>query len=194
MKNGKNRKEKNMISTQVDKNSSKLAKTHNKMKQSISVESATSELRRLFIILISIVVIICVFYIITLLVTRKNQTLKYQTNNEVSQISYTDILVSDVLLKDGSYYVLVKNSEDVYMNLYELYISSYISLEEHLPFYYVDLNDAFNQRYKSDQSNFSPENLKFKDTTLLKVSNHMIEASYDNNISISEHLKSLVAK
>ena len=158
----------------------------------VETVSATDELRKLSTILIVIVGVICVFYIITVIVTKNNQNLQYQLSDNISQISYTDILASDILKKDVTYYVLVKEKDEPYISLYETYISSYIAKEDYLNVYYVDLNDALNQNYKAVESNFDISNLKFKDTTLLKIANGSIESVYNNNNSINQHLKSLI--
>ena len=194
MTKAKNSKSKSISSTKVEKNSTKTVTTKKVQKQNVPVESATNELRKLSTILISIVGIICIFYIITVIVTKNNNSLQYQISDEISQISYTDILASDILRKDGTYYVLVKDSNDAYISLYETYITSYTSSEEHLQIYSVDLNDALNQDYKSKQNNLSSEKLQFKGTTLLKISNNAIEASYEDSTSINVHLKSLVVE
>ena len=184
--------------TKTKNNKTKSVKSNKTVKktveQNVSVESAANELKKLSILLIVIIGVICFFYILTIIFTKKNQVLKYQNNEEISQISYTDILASDILRKDGTHYVLVKNDDDPYISLYETYISSYISSEEHLPVYYVDLNDALNQGYKSEQSSISVDYLQFSGTTLLKISNHMIESYYEDSASIHNHLKSLVAE
>ena len=162
--------------------------------QMIEQESASAELRKLSTIILSIVGVICVFYIITMLVTKNNGSLKYQPKNEIAQISYTQILGSDILKKNGTYYVLVENDDDEYISLFKTYISTYTSSDEHLDFYYVDLKDALNKKYLSEKSNVSIDNLKFSDTTLLKISNGNIESSYTDSNSINEHLKSLASK
>lgn len=185
-------KNSNTKSTKSTKTTKKVVKKN--AMQDIQIESATGELRKLSTLLIMIVGIICIFYIITVIVTKKNQTLQYQASDEISQISYTDILASDILEKNGTYYVLVEDNEDAYIDLYETYVSSYVALDEHLPVYYVDLNDALNQKYKAEQNNFSVDSLQFKGTTLLKISNNTIESFYEDSISINEHLKLLVTE
>ena len=162
--------------------------------QIIEQESASVELRNLFTIIISIVGVICVFYIITMLVTKNNGTLKYQSKGEISQISYTQILASDILNKNGTYYILVENDNDKYISLFKTYISTYVSFDEHLDFYYVDLKDALNKKYLSEKSNISVDDLKFSGTTLLKISNGNIESSYIDSNSINDYLKSLATK
>lgn len=156
-------------------------------------ESANDELKKLSTIIFSIVGLVCVFYIITMLITKNNGTLKYQRSDEISQISYTQILASDILNKNGTYYVLVKDNKDAYISLFENYISTYSSLDEHLNVYYVDLNDALNKKYYAGENSIFVDNLKFNSTTLLKISNGNIESSYTDSKSINDYLKSLVS-
>ncbi len=186
---------KNNIKKNTVKNSKKVTSkksTTQKKANVVVTESASTELKKLSTILVSVVGIVCVFYIITVFVTKGNSDLKYQSSDEVSEISYTDILASDILKKDGSYYVLVKDNEDEYIDLFETYISSYVSSDDHLDVYSVDLNDALNKKYIAEENNLSSDNLKFKGTVLLKISNGNIENTYDNSDSINDHLKSLV--
>ena len=153
--------------------------------------SSSSELKKLSTILVSVIGVVCIFYIITVVVTKGSGGLKYSTTDEVSQISYTDILASDILRQNGSYYVFVEDDEDINLGLYDSYISSYTSLENSLPIYYVDINDALNQKYKSDENDFSALNLKFSGTSLLKIVDGRIELSFGDTESIMEHLKVL---
>ena len=154
--------------------------------------TATDELKNLSIILISIIGVICIFYIITVFITKNNSGLKYQTSEQLSQISYTDILASDILNRNGTYYVLVKDDEDTNLDLYNSILSSYASKADGVLVYSVDLNDALNQQYKGTDNNFSSSELKFKETCLLKVVDGKIESSYGDKNSIIDHLKTLV--
>ena len=168
---------------------------NNEINRVILDDSSTSnEMKKLSTILVSIVGIICVFYIITVIVTKNIGGLKYSVADEISQISYTDILASDILHKDGAYYVFVEDDMDVALGVYDSYISSYVSLENSLPIYYVDINDALNQKYKSADSDFSTSNLKFNGTALLKIVDGKVELSFGDNQSIMGHLRSLNEK
>lgn len=193
----KDLKKKNVNSTKKtvsSKNVSSKSKTAPKKikKQEIIEERAASdELRKLGILLVAIIAIICIFYIITTLVVKKNGNLKYNPTSEPSVIQYTDILASNILSKEGTYYVFVKDSENAYLNLFETYITSYESLEEHYDVYTVDLNNAFNKTYKSDVANYEASNLKFTGMTLLKIENGVIVETYDQIDGISNYLKSL---
>ena len=172
------------------KNVNKMNK--NEIKGLISNDFSTSnEIKKLSTILISIVGVICIFYIITVIVTKNIGGLKYSVTDEISQISYTDILASDILRKDGAYYVFVEDDMDANLGVYDSYISSYVALENSLPIYYVDLNDALNQKYKSSESDFSVSNLKFNGTTLLKIVDGKVELSFGDNQSIMSHLRLL---
>lgn len=167
-------------------------KSLNVQKKSEYIAEATNELKKLLMLIVSVVAILCVFYIATLIVTNKNKMLKYSKDEVASQISYTDILASNILEKDGSYYVLIEDSDDPYIDLYKTYISSYTGKEDNLSVYLVDLNDSLNQKYKADENDFSNENLKFKSTVLLKIVDRKVESYYQDSTSINEHLKSLV--
>lgn len=182
---------KNVKKDMNKKVSTKSLNVQNKYGQ---IEGATNELKKLSMIITSIIGIICLFYIVTVIVTKGNQTLKYSKNEIESQISYTDILASDILRKDGSYYVLIEDNNDPYIELYKTYISSYVGTEEHLSVYFVDLNDSLNQKYRAEKNDFSNENLKFKGTVLLKIGDRKVESYYQDSTSINEHLKSLVIK
>lgn len=180
--------------TKKDMNKKVSAKSLNVQKKSEQIEEATNELKKLSIIITCIIGVACLFYIVTEIAIKGNQKLKYSKNEIISQISYTDIIASDILEKDGSYYVLVEDDNDPYIELYKTYISSYVGTEGHLSFYSVDLNDYFNQKYKADENDFSSQNLKFKGTVLLKIVDRSVESYYQDSTSISEHLKSLVTK
>lgn len=178
----------------MSKKSRVITKNLNRVdsRNNVVMGSASDELKKLSTILVSIIGILCIFYIITIVITRNSSGLKYSVSDDVSQISYTDILASDILNKSGSYYVLVRDNNDYYLEVYDLYLSSYTSSEESLTVYYVDLQDALNQKYKASESDFSNSNLKISGTTLLKIVDGTVNASYDDNESITNHLKSLV--
>lgn len=161
-------------------------------KNVVAMGTATDELKNLLIILGSIVGVICVFYIITVVITKGNGELKYQANQQLSQISYTDILASDILNKNGTYYVFVRDDKDTNLDLYDSILSSYASKDGSLFVYNVDLNDALNQKYKGTNNSFSSSELRFKETCLLKVVDGRIDASYVDKNSIIDHLKTLV--
>lgn len=165
--------------------------TKEKLNANIKLEEAKTELRKLVAILVCMIILICIFYVIASVVTKNNSKLKYVSNEEVSQISYTDILASDILNKNGAYYVLVKESDNQYVGLFETYVSSYKTKTDSLPVYFVDLDNALNKKYIAEQSNFASDALKFKGTTFLKINDHKVEFAYETNDEINAHMKEL---
>lgn len=170
-----------------NKRVSTSAKQKNSTQKEMSIPSG-NELTKLSTILVCIIGVVCAFYILTVLISKNDSDLHYTSDNKVSQISYTEILGSDILKKNGTYYVLVEDKKDSYIDLFETYISNY---KEH-KVYTVDLNTAFNQKYKDDNSDIA--NLKFSGNTLLKITGGQIVESYETNEKINEYLKSLVTK
>lgn len=179
----------------VTTNNKKQTKTtKEKLNTNVKLLEAKNELKKLSTILVVMIVMICILYIFTSIITKNNSKLKYIGNDEVSQISYTDILASDILKKDGSYYVLVKENDNPYVSLFQTYISTYEAKEESLPVYLVNLDDALNKNYKSEQSDFSTDMLKFKETTFLKVQDGKIASAYETSEEINNYMKELIKK
>lgn len=171
-----------------------MAKNNNTERTNVAVEGSMDEVKKMTTILGIIVAVICIFYIITVIVTKNNGSLKYATHDEISEISYDTILASDIFLKNGTYYVLAYDDSNPYLSLFESYISGYMGLEEHNMVYYVDLNDSFNQKYIGEENSFDKNHLIFTSTTLLKIKDGNIESTYDSETSILEHLKNLTAE
>lgn len=161
-------------------------------KKEIIEESATDEVKKLATILVTIVGIVCIFYIITVFVTKRNGDLQYSVQDEISEISYDTILASEITLKKGSYYVLIYERENPYTSLFKSYLSKYTALEKHDMVYFVDLNDALNQKYRGDSSSYEAPNLAFNKITLLKMQDGNIENVYDDEDSIELYLKNLI--
>lgn len=170
-----------------------MAKSKKTKKEEIVVESASDEVRKLTTILTIIIGVVCVFYIITVLVTKNNSNLKYSKEDQISEISYDTILASDITSKKGTYYVLVYEEENPYVSLFQSNLSKYTELETHDMVYYVDLNDALNQKYKGEENSFDTSHFVFSGTTLLKMHDGTIETVYDNEEAIDVHLKDLIA-
>lgn len=164
----------------------------NNQKRDVIVETATDEVKKLSTILVAIIGIVCLFYIITVFVTKNNSGLNFNVQDEVSEISYDTILASDIFGKNGTYYVLAYDEENPYVSLFKTYINEYMKLEQHDMVYYVDLSDAFNQKYISDESSFDKNHLAFSSTTLLKINNGNIESTYDTDETIQNYLKNLI--
>lgn len=169
-----------------------MAKNKKVNKEPVVIDSATDEVKKLVTILTIVIGIVCIFYIITVFVTKNNGNLKYSKNDSVSEISYDTILASDITRKNGDYYVLVYKNSDQYLTLFKSYISKYVALDNHSDVYYVDILDALNQKYYGENNSFDVNNLVFNDTTLLHMNDGNILDIYDNDEAIESYLKSLI--
>lgn len=120
-----------------------------------------------------LVLIITIFYGLTIIIT-KNQTKELE--NEVpsnTQIQYEEILIGNIYnQKEDEYYVLVELESD-YLTLSSS-VNNYNEKEDSLKLYIADLNDGFNKKYLGETSDFNKEYPTFSKSTLLKISNKKI--------------------
>lgn len=144
-------------------------------------------LMNLFKFVVIVIVAFAAFYGITILVTNKKADEKQKIE---ASIQYDEILVGQILNnKDESYYVLVENEDNENnINYYQ-----YISKKNNLKVYYCDLSNAFNKKFKSDDSNLyvdSIDQIKFADTVLLYVEKGKIVSAYETDEEITNTLES----
>lgn len=149
--------------------------------------------------LIKIIVIVCLvllaFYFITLLVNKNSSKNTTNTDDTVAIIQYDKIIVGEILNRsEDEYYVLVEKDNDVNADLYKSYISIYSGKENAKKVYTVDLSDIFNSNHIGDETilNNGIENLKFSDTTLIKIKNGSISESLVGAEEIENYLKNLI--
>ena len=143
-----------------------------------------------FKIIVWLLVILLVFTLITMWVTRDK---KADTNNE---IQYTNIIVGSILNRnEEDYYVLVEKEDDFNLSTYQAAIDKYNNKEVHLRFYIVLLSDPFNKQYVAEKSKLSVDSItdiRFSETTLLHIKNGKISSSRVGN-EIKDYLNNLSA-
>ena len=144
-------------------------------------------------IILIILVIVCVFSLITSFVTNKKNN--KNNSNEVT-IQYKGIIAGNILnVSNDEYYVLLEFENDNYNTLYETYLTNYASKEKALPYYKVDMSKGFNKSYIStDKPNLDTDissELKFTETTLLKIKSKKIVEKYYTNDAIIKALEQL---
>lgn len=143
-----------------------------------------------FILIVSVIALL--FYFVTVIVLKNKKVKTYDTTSEPAVIQYNEIIIGDMFnQKENEYYILLKENDDFYLDLYDSYVSSYASKENSLKVYTVDLNSAFNKKYLSDESNFDKDSFKVKNTTLIKINNKNIVETYEDSNSIIDALKLL---
>ena len=154
--------------------------------------TTNNEMVKLVKIVLLITAIFLIFYGITLLVTEKKAE---ETPVTEATIQYDEILLSSLFEQpNNEYYVLVTKEDDDYLGVYSVYTSKYQSKENKLRLYSANLSNGFNSSYEAEESNTNTtkiEELKLKDSTLLKISNKKIVASYEGSTKIIEHLKNI---
>lgn len=150
-----------------------------------------NEVMKLFKITIAILVIVAVFFIVTYIVTKKPEK-KEETPTE---IQYTEILVGELWNKGGSYYVLAGAKDDQYMSLYDFYLNEYQEKNPDANYYLINLDNVFNKKYVSESSNLyttNPSDIRFKESTLLRISNGKVVNAYEGKDQIVAHLETLI--
>lgn len=149
------------------------------------------EIKNLIILVLIIVAIFFIFYGITAIIDPGNKPKDPEIVEET--IQYNEIMVGQILNRsDESYYVLVVNKENEYNGLYESYLDMYVSKNKDGNYYTVDLNNAFNQKYRGDSTLVKGNDIssfKFSDTTLLKIKNQKIDKVYAEKDEIVTALK-----
>lgn len=146
---------------------SKRKKVNRKQKQEYS-EEFNIDSKKVFKIILAIVLTLGVFYLLTLGILSKKESVikKYNTS-----IQYKKILVGESFTqKKKEYYVLYYNSGKDNMDEIHSLIAEYGAKKEKIYLYTVDMNEAFNKSYVSDESNTNAqtaEELKISGVTLI---------------------------
>lgn len=138
-----------------------------------------------------VVGVVLLFYLLTVLINNSKRGLntKEPTKEEV-KIQYDEILASDTFkMNDDEYYVLFYDFDGPEAVYYNYLFSEYASKKDN-HIYKVDLGNAFNKKYVSNETNIYANNineLKVKDATLIKI-------SYGSNVSYVEGSSLIIAK
>lgn len=168
-------------------------------KESKIVENDSYSIKNLLLIIFLLVVIFGVFYFITTLIVKPTEEDK---SNTVTELDYTKITLNNLLdRKEDVYFVLAtkesvdnnQNFKTNYKEIYTNYINDYSEKEDALKFYNVDLDDALNKSYISDESNITENlsDLKLNDDVLFKIENGKIDKYYVGSSKIIEALSEL---
>lgn len=172
----------------------KLKKTEEKNKKPI-IEEAEFSIKNLIKTIIVIVLVLAVFYGITIFVVKP---LVSEKKTEPVQFDSSKITMNQLLTrKEKKYYVLaVKESQYLnlysqfnYFELYNNYINTYKEKEDSLNFYWIDMDDAFNKAHWGEELDI--KNLIINDDVLFKIANGKISDYYVGHEKILNALKKL---
>lgn len=145
---------------------------------------------------LGVVCFFCIFYLLTLYITNKNNGTYDSLNDtpEEVQISYDETIVGRALsMNEEEYLVLFYDisNEDI-SETYDSIISTYNEKDDHLKLYKVDMSKAFNKPYVTeDEANRSPEtnnDFAIHGPTLIYVSNWHVAEYFDQESEIQEYL------
>ena len=178
----------------------KVAKIRKKEEKKVENNVNEYSAKKIVSIFGTIILILVIFYFITvLLVNNKKET---NNDNSVSVIDSSKIILSQLLdQKHDEYYVLATKASlygtsymgTDYISLYNSYINEYKQKEESLIFYYVDLDNALNKKYVTENINITDdiESLELNNEVLFKIKNGKIEKYYVGKTEILDKLSRL---
>lgn len=152
-----------------------------------------SSIGKLILIVAIIVVVILALFFITDIISKNSN--KPSGEDKTVEIQYDEILISNILSQSNrDYYVFVYDDKDSYNDVYNAYMSKYKSSPNATRIYLSALNNGFNKSFKAEESKITSNinELKFSKSTLVKVSNKQIVATYEGSEKIIEHFKSIV--
>lgn len=177
----------------------KTARIRKKDKKETKVIEQGYSLKSLITIIIVISFTFCVFYLITPIFIKPSLE-----NEEVpSVIDESQITLNQLLnRREAEYYVLATKDSLYsglgyinvnYNDLYNSYINKYLEQDNSLKFYYVDLDNALNKKFISEELNISDNinELKINDEILFKIKDGIIEKTYVGNDEIIDKLSRL---
>lgn len=153
---------------------------------------SNNELINLFKITLIVCAVLLVFYFITVLVQKNDNSVSEE--DTTATIQYDKIIVGQILNRpEDEYLVLVAGKDDNYIDLYQMYLAAYSGKQDALRYYTVDLSDIFNGNHLGDTNILegNVESFKFSTTVLLKVNNGIIIEAYEDKDSITNYLKEL---
>ena len=158
----------------------KQAKKEGKsLKKEIKVEQ--NQVKKLIIITLILVFIICLIYILSALFVTKELDWFEKDDNQTQTLVTNTILASEIFKqKEEEYYVYFYDYTDEDSQVSSS-VSSKLSSQK---VYKVDTSSALNNNYVSEESNKSAkkiDDLKVKSPTVIKITGEEIVAYYEGN-------------
>lgn len=149
------------------------------LKKEVQVEQ--NQVKKLVIITLVLVFIICLIYILSALFVTKELDWFEKDDDQTQPLVTNTILASEIFKqKEEEYYVYFYDYTDE-DNQVSTSVSSKLSSQK---VYKVDTSSALNNKYVSEESNKSAkklEDLKVKAPTVIKVSGEEIVTYYEGN-------------
>lgn len=150
----------------------------------------TYSAKQVIIIMTVILAVILVFYGITILVSNNKSDSSLDNDNSNVTIQYDEILAGEIFKQNNSEYYVLAYDDSSDGQQYKSEINTYMSKENSIRTYLIDLTNAFNKGYVADESNFDGEFPIFKETTLLRIVDGVIVEKYESD-TIADKLSEL---
>lgn len=158
-----------------------------------SIETYDTDTKRIVLISGIILIIFCLFYFLTVYITGRDSK-KDSTEETTSSFSYTNILAGRSFSMPENEYLVIYydfNDADIAEDL-NLSISDYRNDPNNYALYSVDMGDAANQAYVSNESNVEPSGiseLSIHGETLIHFKNGRVLDYIEGNEDIKEYLE-----
>ena len=193
----KNKKESQVTTEKKNKELEKKLKQERKKINNVSVTD--SEIWSKVIIVCVIICVFCAFYFLTVFISKDdssstNSNSSNKKTTETTNISYDEILLGrSFSMEDGEYLVLYydKDNSDLSSEMSSA-LSTYNNKDSHLNVYTVDMSDALNSSFTSDEANHDAKDaseMKISGPTLIKFNNNKIDDYIEGKEEITEYLK-----
>lgn len=168
----------------------------NKKIEEIEIKSTSTDILNKVIISLTIICILGLFYLLTVYITNKHTEKDSSEEKETTEtaIDYEKILVGNSFsMSDTEYLVVYYDTSDADVSkVYRDLVSNYKAKEEHLPIYYVDMNNSLNKKYATtEESNKNPtkaSELLINGPTLIRVANNALVEYVEGEEAITNYL------
>ena len=175
----------------------KTNKTKRKVEEKNKIENVGSfdtDIFKVIYIVLGVICIFCIFYLITVFVLNKDENTT-KTDEEVEISLDTTIVGRSFSMPEDKYYVLYYDAKDEAVSEeYSSTITNYIysTSEDNVKLYTVDMSDALNKKYVSEESKSMPEkvsDIAIKGTTLMVIEKGKVVEYTEDKTRIEELLK-----
>ena len=186
-----------VIDTKKNKELEKKLKQERKKINNVSVTD--SDIWSKVIIVCVIICVFCAFYFLTVFISKDdssstNSNSSNKKTTETTNISYDEILLGrSFSMEDGEYLVLYYDKDDSDLSSeMSSALSTYNNKDSHLKVYTVDMSDALNSSFTSDEANHDANDaseMKISGPTLIKFNNNKIDDYIEGKDEITDYLK-----
>jgi hypothetical protein len=154
------------------------------------------EVKKFFLVLIGVVIIIVGIYFFTrAFITKDLFTTTSDIEYTTGTVNYSTAIVGNMLNRQNDeYYVLIYDSESTKANYYSTLYSLYTNETDSIKMYTVDLSNELNKKYVAGEDDkvstefTTLEDLKLGDITLIKVKKGTVKKYLTNIDDIKKEL------